>query len=228
MVGYSSIEKALTSFVITNAKIVNRQDFEITARRLITALRLLKSDTISHSYLIHIGNGTSLIGCGASDIKNLLSSDGIFSRGNYTLSKKDLPRLRKNYKLLAKFENESSFEVVLRRYNFACSRTNSEDKIIDYTTALESLLLKDQNELSNQFSLRAAFLLRKRNGFKNTYDTMKNLYNARSKIVHMGVSFSEKEHKFKLKEVENLVNLIIVSAIKMVSKPDTQTLNKFY
>ncbi len=80
-------------------------------------------------------------------------------------------------------------DVALRRFNLSYGRQSLEDRLIDLTIALESLVLfKVEDELSYRLSLRGAALLRDAKDPSETQATLKCLYDVRSKVVHEGMT----------------------------------------
>jgi hypothetical protein len=84
--------------------------------------------------------------------------------------------------------------VALRRFNLSYSRANRDDEVIDLVVALESSLLHkldDKHELSYRMALRGATLLRATRDPRATFQFLRNLYNARSDVVHSGRTLDE-------------------------------------
>jgi len=75
----------------------------------------------------------------------------------------------------------------LRRLVDGLSRTRLDDRIVDYAIGLEALLLGDskQDELSYRFRLRGAMVLAEVGEDRHqSFQDLKDFYNARSTIVH--------------------------------------------
>jgi len=64
-------------------------------------------------------------------------------------------------------------------------RKDGLESIIDYVTVLESLVCENEGELKFKFALRTTLLVEKDvNKRKPTFETLKEIYNYRSKLVH--------------------------------------------
>lgn len=112
------------------------------------------------------------------------------------------------------------FSLALRRFNFGYERVRPEDRLIDYTIALEALLLKqnEQQELAYRFALRGARLL----GDDETrrvevHGLLRKTYQLRSEIAHGGqvqdrVRFDSNELQFN--EFVGKVSEIVRAALK--------------
>ena len=74
----------------------------------------------------------------------------------------------------------------LRRLVDGLGRTRLDDKIIDYSIALEALLTEgERQELGYRFALRGATILKEGGADRQkSFDELKDLYSARSAIVH--------------------------------------------
>jgi hypothetical protein len=70
---------------------------------------------------------------------------------------------------------------MMDRFNSALRRQRLEDKIIDLSVALETML-DDTAEISFRLSLYLAFVCQQDR--QKAYDLFKSLYDARSRIVH--------------------------------------------
>lgn len=86
------------------------------------------------------------------------------------------------------FMLQKNFSRIGRSMEFvkaARSATNLAYKLSHYCSAFESLLTTDSSELSHKLSERAAFFLQESSPDKlNTYNTLKQAYNVRSKLTH--------------------------------------------
>jgi hypothetical protein len=79
--------------------------------------------------------------------------------------------------------------VSLRRFNQAYTRDNDEDRVLDYTIALESCLLQGiREELRYRLSVRGAALVSGRADPVETQAKLSQIYEVRSGIVHEGRS----------------------------------------
>jgi hypothetical protein len=95
---------------------------------------------------------------------------------------------------LAMFRQEphSVLKIACSRYGSAVVRRTAADRLLDAIVGLEAILLydagdpKERGELSFRLALRYATLVAHASDRKCAFRTMKDLYNARSRIVHGG------------------------------------------
>ena len=94
----------------------------------------------------------------------------------------------KNSSSLGNFMLQKNFSRIGRSMAFVKAARNAENlayKISHYCSAFESLFTTDSSELSHRLSERAAFFLRETFPDKlETYNTLKQAYNVRSKLTH--------------------------------------------
>jgi hypothetical protein len=108
---------------------------------------------------------------------------------NYGLRSAEIPRLIEIYNGIRQIPSKESFaplRFAIRRFNSSYGKLRHEDRLLDCTIALESLLVSDERDLSLQFRLYGALLLEPNRQRAKTYDFLKKLYGYRSKIVHKG------------------------------------------
>jgi hypothetical protein len=74
----------------------------------------------------------------------------------------------------------------LDRFMKAYTNTNWQDRLVDFVTSMEGLVLPNESqELSKQFALRIAWLLGTTTTERETiFDKARRIYNERSKVVH--------------------------------------------
>ncbi len=86
----------------------------------------------------------------------------------------------------------SYLRLALNRFNYSFSRQSHDDCLLDLCIVLESLLLSGVNqELANRLALRAAVLLVDKHNPTRTRKAMRDLYSARSAIVHTGTDIKD-------------------------------------
>jgi len=103
-------------------------------------------------------------------------------------------------------EKGHEMSLALRRFNQSYARKLREDKLIDITIALESVLLTEtRNELAYRLAMRGAALLRQLRNPEETYGFLKALYGVRSIIVHEGKGLSDPAIARELKGVPHKV-----------------------
>lgn len=87
--------------------------------------------------------------------------------------------------------------IGLRRFNQSYERSILEDQLVDLTIVLESTLLADRaEEMTYRLAIRGAILLADAETLWNpqkSRDLLTTMYDVRSRIVHDGLSLSDKE-----------------------------------
>ena len=155
----------------------------------ITSLRLAKTEMIGTMGFISVPKLTMEYGASINPLEGYdLPTHSIF-RPRYELNHESTSVFRRNYRMLCddNFLVWNSLMLPIRQFNRSCQREREEDKILDYTIALESVLLRDVGEeLSYRLALRGANLLRRTRDPKTTFDRIRCLYKIRSYIVHEG------------------------------------------
>jgi hypothetical protein len=81
---------------------------------------------------------------------------------------------------------EHYLRIPLTRLLDGANRDRTQDAVLDYSIGLESLLTRGvTGELSYRFALRGATIVDWHGGDKqNTYESLRNFYEIRSRIVH--------------------------------------------
>lgn len=105
----------------------------------------------------------------------------------YTLKGEEIERLQRIYNQLARLNHRSRkfLDIPLGRFHDSYERRNERDKLIDLCIALESLYVREKDELAYRLALRCAhFLERDEVKLEETFRAVKDIYDARSKIVH--------------------------------------------
>lgn len=120
-------------------------------------------------------------------------------------------KLQKDYKL-------KEIETALKWFNNSYNFEEYETKIIHYAIVLESTLLYGiKEELKYRLAVRGSVLLRETHNPDEVYRILKEFYDARSIIVHDGLSLdkaikAEKIDTFKL-NVDQIIRDIIINLI---------------
>lgn len=106
---------------------------------------------------------------------------------------------------------ESAFPVTMSRFNTAASRGAPEDRLIDYTIALESVLLPDvRDELSFRFQMRGAWLLGSDGRQRRVWgERLREIYEARSAIVHGGSRRSKRTDNELVDDAAEALRLLL-------------------
>jgi len=133
----------------------------------------------------------------------------VSSRFYYKLTKDDIEKLKLFWNKFKNFniENSSSINVAIRNFNLSYDLKITEDKLLHYITALESLFVRENDELSYRLALRCAYFLGKNKEERDKiFNILKTVYEIRSKVVH-GVSKDLKEYIKKIPEEYNIHSL---------------------
>ncbi len=127
-------------------------------------------------------------------------------------------------KLLSRSNWSSSWLKIARRYFLYGGgkeynpRNNQVDRIVDYVTALESILVPEKKLLKKRLIERAVELLKTTSlDLDDTSVLLGEFYNIRSKVVHGDsiVSFKDTVLKRNM-DFESIVRKIIIEAVKRV------------
>lgn len=188
----------------------------------ISALRLFKPETVGYNFIQTEAVDWSLIGGGS-----IISGNFIYPYfGAYSLKKDEISDFKEIYK---KLKNKQKFlDIPLRYFNYAHKREKTEDKLIDYMIAFESLFIKEKAELSYRLSLRVATFLGGDHEEKGRiFKLMRIAYGIRSEIVH-GTDYNKNikinEEKLSVEEltskIEGLLSKSIKRTIETGQRPD--------
>src|SRR5579864_3682092 len=162
-------------------------------RLAIMAMRLLKAGDVGAQMLYYRSSIEHEEFTGGSGLPFHVRE---FTQDMYKLDADDAAPL---LELLASLRGASQhLDVGLGRFNQSYSRETGEDRIIDLTIALESLLLADaSDELKYRLALRGAALLVKDRDPREVNALLLALYDVRSAIVHEGKHLYEPNKAFK-------------------------------
>lgn len=155
---------------------------------------------------------------------------------SYELKSEEIESVQQLYKQLTSLnERDRKFlDIPLGRFHDSYERRNERDKLIDLCIALESLYVREKDELAYRLALRCAcFLERGKVELENTFRRVKNIYNRRSGIVHgTAKELAEEQLRQLVTEAEEYVRRSIcklLSDIRLVSriskKPDKNELH---
>jgi len=165
----------------------NRVD--LAADTVVLALRLLQPGTVVPMGSFHRSGPVELGGSTGAGVQGNWRPIPR-ERTPYALAAHVTGHVRSLYRQLGDGFREGRYvdlDVCRSRFEQAYLRDSPEDKVIDLTIALESALLPDvKDELSYRIAVRGAALLRRRRPARETYQLLRALYDARSKIVHSG------------------------------------------
>lgn len=170
---------------------------------LLSAFRLYRSGSLGSKYQVHdsLAPYPRTFGLGGGPLENFwVSGHG----KKYLISESDLPQVNKiysNLRVLLQDDKLSDLRVALRRFNQSYGRKLAEDRIIDLTIALESVLLwAVKNELQYKLSNRGAMLLSGDRDPLVVRSLLQLLYTVRSAIVHEGVTLADIPSQKSLKK----------------------------
>lgn len=162
---------------------------------------------------------------------NLQDYNYDLEKGGWTINQdvinnKTISSIIKTFKNISNI-SDNSFKLSLDRYNEYYTRKNERDKIIDLTTALESLITNDtRSEITYRLSNRIAILFKKHN--IKTYlpadvlEIVKKIYDYRGAVVH-GESKIDKKRTIVLPTKESvhaveLAHNILKEVLKIIIK----------
>ena len=99
------------------------------------------------------------------------------------------------------------------------------DRIVDYITVLETILVPEKDFVSRRLRERAAVLLKKQNVIADVKELLKNFYAVRSAVVHGGDISPFKDGILKRNlDFENIVRKIIVAALRSFPTGDDRNI----
>lgn len=172
---------------------------------LFTALRLLKPGDVGTKSRLMISGGPKphVIGGSGGPVFDFLT---LGRNAQYILNSSEINLVKQLFHEthgLVTSKKFKSIRTALDRLHLSYTRSHLTDKIIDYSIALESLLLSDNNEeLLYRMSIRAAWLLRDTFLPTDTKLKVQIFYEMRSCIVHRGYSNSDLlNHKLVIKKL---------------------------
>ena len=158
---------------------------------VLTSLRLLHSG-LMHAGPIHSDEGSPFAGIqggsrslGSSIFKRLSADYIVFQR--YTLKDEEIEIERRIYSQLNGLtrSGRERLDIPISRFNDSYERGTDRDRLIDLCIALESLFVRQIDELKYRLALRCAcFLEQEREDLQNTFLRVGRIYRTRSVIVH--------------------------------------------
>jgi hypothetical protein len=148
---------------------------------VVKAMRLAKHGAVGIAFIHEESPG--IFGPGSS---GLFLPATITVGESYELCEGDADVLVRILSQLSSLEGNARFSLALRRFMGAYDERSSDDKLIDYWIALESLLLPggDQGELQFRAALRAAWLTAEPADRERVFRQARDSYKARSTLVH--------------------------------------------
>jgi hypothetical protein len=202
------------------------------AARALLAMRLCAPGDIRIGRLFYEKPAAFNVGIGGMQ----MSGFSVWNPGpNYHLVPEQVPDIRRLYGQLNEFDsrgNKKNLALALRSFSSIYDRTyhQAEDRILDAVTALEAVWKLD-SELSFKLAFRTASLLAISDDERVLiYETLRDYYGIRSKVVH-GSALSDLEAR-RLNEDEPLRNLVrraLRAFLFLVVNPGDWSLNRrFY
>jgi hypothetical protein len=187
-------------------------------RKLITALRLTKEGSVQSEF-IYCSNGLKI-----PVHENFIQLPYLSSTKHgqkYVLNESEGSELIEVFNLVGDMRTREirNSSITLNRFHSAYAKELNEDKFLDYSICLESLLCWDnRGSIGHTLSSRASRLIKKTvEDREELYCEMKRLYDIRNKIVHgsedipnMDVEIKGLEEKTRIitkhymKEIKNL------------------------
>lgn len=157
-----------------------------------------------------------------NEMKILFESGSYNTSNPYSLDEYDVKDLQL---LFQKYTNNSAKKdfphSAIYYLDKGVSETDMNDRLVDYTAALESLFVDGKEGIATLLANRTAFFLEKdRQKCKDIYKDIKKAYGFRSNIVHG--DYHKIKDELVLKEycnkIEGYVRLVIAKWIDMVDK----------
>lgn len=158
---------------------------------VLTSLRLLHSGLV-HAGPVHSNEGSPFAGIqggsrmlGHSMFKKLPTDYIVFQ--TYVLEDEDIKNVRRIYTALRSLKHSDRTHVTISvsRFNDSYERRAEVDRLIDLCIALESLFVRQLDELKYRLTLRCAcFLEQGKEELRNTFLRVGQIYKTRSMIVH--------------------------------------------
>ena len=103
----------------------------------------------------------------------------------FLLNENDAKNLKKLWKSVAEGANKDKVQLALKRFGDTAERLSTEDKLIDYWIALESLFASDaSSKIGRRVSRRMASFLGERGECMEIRQDVQLSYRFRSAIVH--------------------------------------------
>ncbi len=145
----------------------------------------------------------------------------------YKITKEDIKKLKLFWNKFKNFniENSSPINVAIRNFNLSYDLRKPEDKLLHYIITLESLFIREHEELSYRLALRCAYFLGKNKKERNKiFDLLRIAYEIRSKVVHGDPEksiekyikkFSEKYNINSLSDLINQIDTYVRESLKL-------------
>ena len=158
---------------------------------VLTSLRLLHGGLV-HAGPLHSSEGSPFPGIHGgrrllshSVLRSLPADYIVFQL--YRLKDTEVETLQQIYQQLTSLNrrNREFLDLPVGRFNDSYKRQNEKDRLIDLCVVLESLYVREREELAYRLALRCAcFLERGKLEMENTFLKVKDIYDTRSQIVH--------------------------------------------
>ncbi len=137
----------------------------------------------------------------------------------YLLQENDVKNLQHLFQKYSNNSNNEDFPHSAIYYlDKGIKENDAADKLVDFTAALESLLLESKQEIATTLAIRTAFFLEQnKQKCKEIYKEMKKAYGFRSKVVHgerdkvkelVYKEFSEKTERYARKAIIKWLDMI--------------------
>ena len=170
---------------------------------ILTSLRLLHNGLV-HAGLVHSDEGSPFAGLQGgtrllihSTFKRLPADYFVFH--GYILKDEEIESVKRIYRQLKslKHSDRERVAIPISRFNDSYERRAERDRLIDLCIALESLFVRQLDELKYRLALRCAcFLEQEKEELQNTFLRVGQIYKTRSMIVH-GTGKQPKENELR-------------------------------
>ncbi len=110
---------------------------------------------------------------------------------------------------------ESAKAIALHRFGTALREALPADAIIDFVTALEALLLRDDKELSYKLALRGArYVASDATERRQVFRDLRDLYNTRSGLLHGAAKLHDSGYESLRQRARQLTSRLLVKALR--------------
>lgn len=196
---------------------------------VLTSLRLI-NDALVYVGSLYCTEGSPFAGIHGGHISLLprqpfgLPLLGYLVLSTYKLDKDRVDNLRQVYRVLSALSrsDRDSLHIPLSRLNVSYMHSDMRDKLIDLCIAMESLYLRETQELAYKLALRAAYFLEhEAERRSHAFQRIKQIYAERGKIVHGTAKKRTALDELTLQQlVDDAEEYLRRSIIKLLSNPD--------
>lgn len=191
------------------------QQVHSIVREMLTAIRLFKSGDVGRRMTQIRRKSWSFGGESRS-----MGYGKPFWKRPYRIEPHEVESLREFVSFYRSSSKDRNSSVAVRRVNYAVERERTEDTLVDYLIAFESLFLDNRRELSYRLSLRVSTNLRhEKKSRTEVFDDMRLAYKIRSMIVHgeekKKIHKELKKKGYNLRDFTDKISSYLLESIKL-------------